>query len=346
MSRKTSSIVNRLNITYFWNFKKYSFQTSILKSINNFKLISSFLFLRKMYLIYYYVNNIFNNKSKITLLVYFFDLISKSIKYNKKFNLLIQFKLIYFTNYFNFFFSNFIKLTCYLKSLIQKFKNFNLLLASLYLYIYCYKFIKIFYLRNFLFNTINVRFYWLKKRHEYLKFKHNSILVKNIEYDLKLYLSKFYSKSSINITIISIFKILKAFNFKLYLNFFQFYKYTRLSYFWNFVNIFYLGILFNRIDLILGVIAKEISRKKTIHKRYLYSIIKILAQIYRQKILPIKGLRLTITGKVDSKERKKKISFSKGSLKLQTFNTKLLYNLIHYDTKFGVISLRFWLVKF
>jgi ribosomal protein S3 len=89
------------------------------------------------------------------------------------------------------------------------------------------------------------------------------------------------------------------------------------------------------------VIAKEISRKKTVHKRYLYSIIKILSQIYRQKILPIKGLRLVIAGKIDSKERKKKIAYIKGSLKLQTFNTKLLYNLTHYDTKFGVISLRF-----
>jgi len=345
MSRKTSSIVNRLNITYFWSFKKYSFNNQVLQSINYFKLISGFLFLRKMYLIYYFINDNFNKTCKITLLVYFFDLVSSILKSNKKIKLILQFKLLYFNKYFNLFFVHLIKVKSSVKFLTKKFNLFNLFLSSLSLYICYYKLIKIFYLRNFLFNTMNSKFQWLKKRQEHLIFKRDSVLIKNVEYNLKVYLMKFYNKS-INVNIINIFKLLKAFNFKLHLDFFQFYKYTRLDYFWNFVNIFYLGILFNRLDLVVMVIAKEISRKKTVHKRYLYSIIKILSQIYRQKILPIKGLRLVIAGKIDSKERKKKIAYIKGSLKLQTFNTKLLYNLTHYDTKFGVISLRFWIVKF
>jgi ribosomal protein S3 len=102
-----------------------------------------------------------------------------------------------------------------------------------------------------------------------------------------------------------------------------------------------LGLLFNKIDLILEVIARGIARKKKTHKRYIYSIIDILESIYRQKILPVNGMRLVLSGKIDSKTRKKYINYTRGTLGLQTLSSKLLYSILHYDTRFGVISLRF-----
>lgn len=69
-----------------------------------------------------------------------------------------------------------------------------------------------------------------------------------------------------------------------------------------------MGLLFNKIDLILEVIARGLARKKKLHKRYLYAIIDILDTLYRQKILPLNGMRLVISGKIDSKIRKKNIS--------------------------------------
>lgn len=94
------------------------------------------------------------------------------------------------------------------------------------------------------------------------------------------------------------------------------------------------------------VIAENLSRKEKTQKKYLNSIIKILGQIYRQKILPIKGMRLVISGKIDCKIRKKFISYTKGKLGLQVLNSTLLYSLLHHDTKFGVIAIRFWVSKF
>ena len=351
MSRKTSSIVNRLNITYFWDFKKYSINYSnFLKFINYFKLINSFLFLKNLDLIYYFVNKSSIKLFQISLIIYFFDLIKFSLKYKNAKRILFQFKLIYFKNYFQLFSFNLVSNLIFLQKL---FLNFNLKiilsfnLKYLKFFIFFFKFFRLFYLRLYLYKSIliNAKFFWLAKRAEFLLFKMDSLLIKNIEFDLKTHLSRF-SNLEVEVNIINIFKIMKKFNFKLHLSFFQFYKYNSLSYFWNFINVFYLGILFNKIDLIVKIIAKEVSRKKTLQKRYLYSIIKILSQIYRQKILPIKGLRLVISGKIDCKIRKKKISYTKGSLGFQSFNQKLLYNLIHYDTKFGVISIKFWLTKF
>jgi ribosomal protein S3 len=52
-------------------------------------------------------------------------------------------------------------------------------------------------------------------------------------------------------------------------------------------------------------------------------------------------MRLIVSGKIDSKTRKKRVNYKRGILGFQTLKSKLLYSIIHYDTRFGAISLRF-----
>lgn len=346
MSRKTSSIVNRLNITYFWNFQRYTNYISLFKLFNIFKIIKGFLYLNNLYLIFYFFKKSCFNSLNFTIVVYFFKKYVNLEVINFYNYISVKFKLLYFENYFNFFLFNQFKIvSCIFVNLY----SFIVSLNNFFLYLYLFKCIKIILLRLFfLFSNLEVKFKFLDHVNNgtnLLKFKQNFVIIKSIELYFKKVLCRYFN-NNIEINIINIFNLIKQSNYHLTLKFFNFYKIKNLPFFWSFINIFYLSLLFNRLDLIVLVIAENLSRKEKTQKKYLNSIIKILAQIYRQKMLPIKGMRLVISGKIDCKIRKKFISFTKGKLGLQVLESKLLYSLISHDTKFGVISIRFWLSKF
>lgn len=348
MSRKTSSIVNRLNITYFWSFKKYSWNYEAFHQINNiFKLIKGFLILNKIYLLYYYFKFSYLNSLEFTGVVYYFNDFLKKDQLNFFEIINWQFYMFYYQSYFNFFILNwlfFFKLSLFFLN-----RYFFLPLNSLSGFINLYyfnKFMRFLFLRLLLtFNLLENKFLFLLRKKKLLLIKLNFVFIKNIEFYLKLFLFKFFKKE-IQVNIINIFNFLKKQNYILHLTFFKFFKFKNLDYFWNFINVFYLCLLFHNMNLIVIMIASGIERKKKLQKKYIFSIITLLKQLYLQRVIAIRGLRLTISGKIDSKVRKKYITFTKGTLSLQKFKTPILYALHHHDTKFGVISIKFLVTKY
>ena len=252
------------------------------------------MYLNNLYLIFYFFKKGVFNSLNFTIVVYFFKKYCNLEVMNFYYYLSLKFKILYFENYFNFFLINQFKITSSIFYNIYLYFN---CLDNFLLYIYLSKYIKIILLRLFfLFSSFEVRFNFLDNLDKYkhlLKFKLDVILIKNIELYFKSILCRYFN-NNIEINIVNVFNLIKQNNYYLTLKFFNFYRIKNLPYFWSFLNIFYLSLLFNRLDLIMLVIAENLSRKEKTQKKYLNSIIKILGQIYRQKILPIKGMRLVI----------------------------------------------------
>jgi ribosomal protein S3 len=76
------------------------------------------------------------------------------------------------------------------------------------------------------------------------------------------------------------------------------------------------------------------------HFKSLRVVTDVLSFYFLRNTLPLKGIRMWVTGKLGGKMRKSKYSFKVGKVQLQTLKNALSYNMALSFTKFGVISVK------
>jgi ribosomal protein S3 len=80
------------------------------------------------------------------------------------------------------------------------------------------------------------------------------------------------------------------------------------------------------------------------HKRFLRKFILSLNKFWSGYKIGFLGIQIRIAGKLNGKMRKSKYQYRKGWLKLQTITNFLSYNLSISYTKFGILSVKVWIL--
>lgn len=104
-----------------------------------------------------------------------------------------------------------------------------------------------------------------------------------------------------------------------------------------------LATQYRNSKLIGEFISNEIEKNKN-HFRILGFFTKSLEDFFFTKVLKFKGFQLRLTGKLGGKMRKSKYHYKLGKVQLQTLSSSLSYSLCLSYTKFGVISIKTWLL--
>lgn len=81
------------------------------------------------------------------------------------------------------------------------------------------------------------------------------------------------------------------------------------------------------------------------HKKILKIFLDIFEKLFFSNIIKLKGFQLRIAGKLGGKMRKSKYNYKLGKVQLRSLNFCLNYSLGLSYTKFGVISVKVWLLN-
>lgn len=111
----------------------------------------------------------------------------------------------------------------------------------------------------------------------------------------------------------------------------------------KFFTIFW-SIAYTQSKLLTEYIAILIKRGKQ-HRKTLQLFTNFFEKIFYSRLLTLLGFQLRVTGKLGGKLRKSKYHYKIGLVKLQTFKYYLSYSCVPSYTKFGVISIKLWLVQ-
>lgn len=348
MTKKTNSLLFRLGINSLWSSKL----SNLHKIFNSFRLeqaLCSELVKRKWnilsikwysteIIIQIYSNfslsknfkrNLFNYFKKLKSIKKFSEKFSinsvfiinmlKKIHVNKikfKTNLLIQktnvfsllfknwklkviTKILFHSNYFNWFQINSI-LSCCKEQLKQDF----------FLFYYC--------------NSKILLFNKLQKINGFIYFKILSILIENTIFNV--------TKTHKDIHLINIW-CNNGWIFK--------FLYKKKGVF--LLQLLFLSCFYNNIKIFSEFIALQLKKNKN-HKKILKQITLIIETFWKKKKINLRGIQLWVSGKLNGKMRKSKYHYTIGKVQLQTLKTFLNYNLAISYTKFGIISIKFWVL--
>lgn len=183
-----------------------------------------------------------------------------------------------------------------------------------------------FYLKN----PIKIKKKKLKKINGLVKFKIMNVLLENIIFKL---LNKF-----VQINIQNIFL-----NRGLFLKYQLQNKYFKANNFFLIQTIL-LSFLYRNSSILIDFFVLKIQENHN-HKKILKDFVNIINSFYYSNFMEIKGFQLKLSGKINGNMRKSIYYFKLGKLKLQTLIAKIIYGLGFSYTKFGVISIKLWLLN-
>jgi hypothetical protein len=283
------------------------------------KVINYLILIKKININNYYIYNYTDYIYKIfTLYSKFENWGYKIIFY--KFLLFILSVIIFFCNNSNKTIEFFIK-CYYLKNfcLINKYINMNNLNHSVNLKkkILVNKVEKIIIFHHLQFKFLGVIFenlliyYYVR----FFKVSVNSIM-NNLSLDFFFFLTK-YNQHLMNL-------ILKSRNRKLY--------------FW-----LYLFFYLQNIELFTRWIGSLLSKTYQ-HRKKIRFFIQIIHFLFTKKLINFKGFKIYISGKLNGKMKRSKYGYKMGEIWLNTFNNKINYYYLPLYTKFGIFSLKVWLI--
>lgn len=347
MTKKTNSLLFRLGINSFW-YSKISNFTKIFNIFRLEKILKNELIKRKWNILSIQLNNctvtiqlydsfslskvlkqsifryykktknIKKLSEKFSLNKFFVKIILKkikniSIKYN---NYILLSKVLFFILFWKK-----QKINILMKIIFQL-KTFNWIKANLLLIIF-FKWKKIKEVSNFF---INKKFLLIKQQFQkingFLYFKILGIFIENI-----LFKS---TKNFINVYFDNIWRSQGLVFLNPVKNEFL-------------IRLLFLACIYNNSQIFSEHIAYQLKANKN-HKRFLRQTILIVEIFWTMRKISLWGIQLRVSGKLDGRMRKSKYHYNIGKVQLQTLKTFLNYSISISYTKFGIISIKFWLL--
>ena len=179
----------------------------------------------------------------------------------------------------------------------------------------------------------NKKWFFLKKK---LRYKITNIKIERLLYKCLKFKSKVVIQNILNI--INPENILRIPHKALIWNWFT------LFYFVDFLYIFFFSIYLKNSNLLSWFIAKYITSKKS-HFFFLKKIKRLLFLYFHHGTkFDIKGVFFKVCGKFQGKLRKRKFIASYKKKSLTTFTDLVSFSISQSYTKFGVFSIKVWLI--
>ena len=114
----------------------------------------------------------------------------------------------------------------------------------------------------------------------------------------------------------------------------------------NFREIFYIMFLssnFRSSSILSKYIAIALKKNKN-HFKIIKEITNIVSYYFLRKIYTIKGMQIRVAGKLGGKMRRSKYHYKIGQVQLQTIQMSLSYSMAVSYTKYGILSVKVWLI--
>ena len=110
------------------------------------------------------------------------------------------------------------------------------------------------------------------------------------------------------------------------------------------LKVLFICCFYNNTQIFSDFIAFHLKRNKN-HKKFLQQTTLTIEKFWKIKKISLVGMQLRISGKIDGRMRKSKYHYSLGKVQLHSLQTKLNYSMSISHTKFGVISIKFWIIN-
>ncbi len=110
------------------------------------------------------------------------------------------------------------------------------------------------------------------------------------------------------------------------------------------LKVLFISCFYDNTQIFSDFLAFHLKRNKN-HKKFLHQITLTIEKFWKAKKISISGVQLRISGKIDGRMRKSKYHYSLGKVQLQSLQIKLNYSMSISYTKFGVISVKFWIIN-
>jgi len=110
-----------------------------------------------------------------------------------------------------------------------------------------------------------------------------------------------------------------------------------------FLRLLLLSCTYNNSIILSNYIAHQLKKNKK-HKKILKNLTRVIWIFWKNIKIGLRGLQVKVSGKLDGKMRKSKYNYKIGKVQLQTLETFLNYSLAVSYTRFGVISIKLWIV--
>ena len=354
MSKKTNSLLYRFGISTLWVNKSIrkqiilniiKLEIIICKELKKKKLNFFCIFYTYNYITLFIYNNIYKNKIFKKNLVKYYNKVLNLRKIILKFGL-SQLLLISFlqnnkwNNFFNkiFYFDNFIYFCYkYLFKLFILFEiNYNYNLFDKILWIFKILFILVKNKEFYIFDYIKINFFTYNKK-KFIKLrKINGYIKLNI---IKFYLENVLYNKTKNLYIININNIFFQKGILFYNNIINKYKKQKFL-----LKTLLLSTCYMNSILITDYLSIILQTNKR-HRWLLKKFIEIIEMFFYLNIIKFKGFQLRVSGKLNGKMRKSKYHYKLGKVKLQSISFYLTYSFNISYTKFGVLSIKIWLLN-
>jgi len=109
------------------------------------------------------------------------------------------------------------------------------------------------------------------------------------------------------------------------------------------LKLLFLSCIYNNFKMFLENISIQLKRNKN-HKKFIRLITSTIELFWKSRRIGLRGIQLRIAGKLNGKMRKSKYHYSIGKVQLQTLATFLNYDMCVSYTKFGILSIKFWIL--
>ena len=170
----------------------------------------------------------------------------------------------------------------------------------------------------------------------YLQFKLLGVLFENLLLSHYIRFLKVGINSAINNSSLDFFFSLTKYN--QYLTNLLLKSRNRKLYFW-----IYLFFSIQNTELFTRWVGSLLSRTYQ-HRKKIKFFIQIIHFLFIRKLVNFKGFKIYISGKLNGKMKRSKYGYKMGEIWLNTFNNKINYYYLPLYTKFGIFSLKIWLI--
>ena len=106
----------------------------------------------------------------------------------------------------------------------------------------------------------------------------------------------------------------------------------------------YLSLVYKNSQLLAEYLSECIKKDKQ-HRKILQKCTDSIEKIFFSKLLFLSGMQIRVTGKLGGKMRRSKYHYKLGTVQLQTLKHFVSYSCLPVYTKFGLISIKVWLVQ-
>ena len=112
----------------------------------------------------------------------------------------------------------------------------------------------------------------------------------------------------------------------------------------DFVNIAFMSFLFKNTEILTQYISYQFeSLPKNKRQLALIRFIRRVLQIMYKERTEIKGFRIKFKGRINKRKRARAITFTEGTISLQSHESRVEYSYTKAYTKSGLIGIKLWI---